>query len=171
MDCVFDKYSLIIDGKRTFIKSGAMHYFRTFGKKEWFDRLSKMKAGGYNTVDLYFCWSFHGIRPEYYDFPIIKISGSFLKTAKELGLFVIARPGPYVNAETSAGGIPYWLLKNREAVIRNRKDGDYIYSKHYMDALKSWYNTLLPVIKEFDNVILIQVENEYSTNGGENGIY
>ena len=84
-----------------------------------------------------------------------------------MGLFVIARPGPYVNAETSAGGIPYWLLKNREAVIRNRKDGDYIYSKHYMDALKSWYNTLLPVIKEFDNVILIQVENEYSTNGGE----
>lgn len=167
MDCVFDKYSLIIDGKRTFIKSGAMHYFRTFGKKEWFDRLSKMKAGGYNTVDLYFCWSFHGIRPEYYDFSDYKNIRELLKTAKELGLFVIARPGPYVNAETSAGGIPYWLLKNREAVIRNRKDGDYIYSKHYMDALKSWYNTLLPVIKEFDNVILIQVENEYSTNGGE----
>ena len=167
MDCVFDKYSLIIDGKRTFIKSGAMHYFRTFGRKEWFDRLSKMKAGGYNTVDLYFCWSFHGIKPDYYDFSDYKNIKELLKTAKDLGLFVIARPGPYINGEVSAGGIPYWLLKDKEAVIRNRKDGDYIYSPHYMDALKGWYNALLPIIKEFDNVILIQVENEYSTNGGE----
>ncbi len=167
MDCVFDKYSLIIDGKRTFIKSGAMHYFRTFGKKEWTDRLQKMKAGGYNTVDLYFCWNFHGIKPGYFDFSDYKNIKDLLKTAADLGLFVIARPGPYVNAETSAGGIPYWLLKDKSAIIRNRTNGDYIYSTSYMEALKSWYSALLPIIKEFDNVILIQVENEYSTNGGE----
>jgi len=167
MDCVFDKYSLIVDGKRTFIKSGAMHYFRTFGKKEWYDRLSKMKAGGYNTVDLYFCWSFHGTKPDYYDFSDYKDIKELLKTARDLGLFVIARPGPYINGEVSAGGIPYWLLKDKQAIIRNRTNGDYVYSPSYMEALKSWYGVLLPVIKEFDNVILIQVENEYSTNGGE----
>ncbi len=37
----------------------------------------------------------------------------------------------------------------------------------FMNALKSWYGALLPIINQFDNVILIQVENEYSTNGGE----
>ncbi len=167
MDCVFDKNSLIIDGKRTFIKSGAMHYFRTFGHDEWHDRLSKLKTGGYNTVDLYFCWSFHALKPNFYDFADYKNIRELLSIARDLGLFVIARPGPYINGELSAGGIPYWLLKDKTAVIRNRKDGDYIYSNSFMDALKGWYGALLPIINQFDNVILIQVENEYSTNGGE----
>ncbi len=167
MDCVFDKNSLIIDGKRTFIKSGSLHYFHTFGKKEWQDRLSKMKAGGYNAVDLYFCWSFHSPKPDFYDFSDYKNIRELLSIARDLGLFIIARPGPYINAELSGGGIPYWLLKDKTAVIRNRKNGDYIYSPSFMNALKDWYNALLPVIKDFDNVILIQVENEYSTNGGE----
>lgn len=167
MDCVFDKNSLIIDGKRVFIRSGAMHYFRTFGLKEWKDRLSKMKSGGYNAVDLYFCWSFHAPFKNGFDFSDYKNIRDLLNIAQDLGLFVIARPGPYINGEISAGGIPYWLLKDKDAVIRNRKDGDYIYSKNYMQALKTWYGALLPIIKDFDNVILIQVENEYSTNGGE----
>ncbi len=167
MDCVFDKNSLIIDGKRTFIKSGSLHYFHTFGKKEWKDRLSKMKAGGYNTVDLYFCWSFHSPKPDYYDFSDYKNIRKLLDIARELELFVIARPGPYINAELSGGGIPYWLFKDKTAVIRNRKNGDYIYSQSFMNALKGWYGALLPIIKDFENVILIQVENEYSTNGGE----
>ncbi len=167
MDCVFDKNSLIINGRRVFIKSGAMHYFRTFGSKEWKDRLSKLKAGGYNTVDLYFCWSFHAPRADGFDFLDYKNIRELLDIAKNLNLFVIARPGPYINGEISAGGIPYWLLKDKDAIIRNRKEGDYIYSKNYMKALKTWYGALLPIIKDFDNVILIQVENEYSTNGGE----
>ncbi len=167
MDCVFDKNSLIINNKRTFIKSGALHYFHTFGKKEWYDRLSKMKAGGYNAVDLYFCWSFHSVKPDSYDFSDYKNIHELLTTTRDLGLFVIARPGPYINAELSGGGIPYWLFKDKSAVIRNRKNGDYIYSKSFMNALKGWYDALLPQIKDFDNVILIQVENEYSTNGGE----
>ena len=53
----FDNYSLIIDGKRTFIKSSAFHYFRNPDEKVWYDRLSKIKAAGYNTVDLYFNWA------------------------------------------------------------------------------------------------------------------
>ena len=111
MDCVFDKNSLIINGRRVFIKSGAMHYFRTFGSKEWKDRLSKLKAGGYNTVDLYFCWSFHAPRADGFDFLDYKNIRELLDIAKNLNLFVIARPGPYINGEISAGGIPYWLFK------------------------------------------------------------
>ena len=48
MEITFDKYSLIIDGKRTLIRSGAFHYFRTPGEKTARDRFLKMKAGGYN---------------------------------------------------------------------------------------------------------------------------
>ena len=124
MDCVFDKKSLIINGERAFIKSGSLHYFHTFGKNEWQDRLSKMKAGGYNAVDLYFCWSFHSPKRGFYDFSDYKNIRELLDIARDLGLFIIARPGPYINAELSGGGIPYWLFKDKNAVIRNRKEGD-----------------------------------------------
>jgi hypothetical protein len=45
MEVTFDKYSLMVDGKRVFIKSGAFHYFRTPGVKMALDRFQKMKAG------------------------------------------------------------------------------------------------------------------------------
>src|SRR5699024_8018873 len=71
-------------------------------------------------------------------------------------------------AEISAGGLPYWLMKEKDVVLRNRIDGDFVYSKEYMQHLKDWYGKVLPIVREFDNLILIQIENEYSTNGGEN---
>ena len=33
--------------------------------------------------------------------------------AQEAGLYVIARPGPYINAETDGGGIPSWVLTSQ----------------------------------------------------------
>lgn len=168
MDVKFDKYSLIIDGKRVLIKSGTIHYFRVFGRDEWYDRLSKMKAGGYNCVDFYLCWSFHNPKKDFWDFETYKDIKSLFQVAKELGLYMIVRPGPYINAEISAGGLPYWLMKEKDVVLRNRIDGDFVYSKEYMQHLKDWYGKVLPIVREFDNLILIQIENEYSTNGGEN---
>ena len=167
MDVKFDKYSMIINGKPEIIKSGAIHYFRIFGAKEWHDRLSKMKAGGYNCVDLYLCWSFHCPKKHEYNFEDYKNIRQLFQIAKDLGLYMIVRPGPYINGEVSAGGFPYWLLKQEDVVVRNRIDGDYTYSPIYMEHLKIWYDTVLPIVKDFDNLILMQIENEYSTNGCE----
>ncbi|MBE7706620.1 MAG: hypothetical protein E7Z91_05205 [Cyanobacteria bacterium SIG30] len=165
MDVKFDKYSLIIDGKRTFIKSGALHYFKTIGEDAWRDRLSKLKAGGYNCVDLYLCWSFHSPAPHEYDFTGYKDISKLFKIVKEMGLYAIVRPGPYINAEISAGGIPYWLLKEKDVIPRNRQNGDYKYSKVYMDYLREWYSQVLPIVVEYNDIIIAyQIENEYSTN-------
>ena len=168
MDVKFDKYSLIVDGERKFLKSGTLHYFRVFGEKEWRDRLSKMKAGGYNCVDLYLCWSFHNPKKDFWDFEGFKDIRTLFSVARDLGLYMIVRPGPYINGEISAGGLPYWLLKEKDVIPRNRIDGDYVYSPSYMKYLKDWYCKVLPVVKDFDNLIAVQIENEYSTNGGEN---
>ena len=35
----------------------------------------------------------------------------FIEIAKELGLFVLLRPGPYICAEHNGGGLPWWLYK------------------------------------------------------------
>lgn len=167
MQVKFDKYSLIINGKRETIRSGAFHYFRCPGEDLWIDRLSKLKAAGYNAVDLYFCWNFHSEEEGKYDFSGMRDVNRLLEITKELGLFVMARPGPYINAEVSAGGLPHWLFKKKDLILRNRKNGDYIYSESYMNALKDWYSQVIPIINKFDNVIAFQIENEYSTNGAE----
>lgn len=164
MEISFDKYSLLVDGKRIFIKSGAFHYFRTPGVEMARDRFMKMKSGGYNTVDIYFNWNYHSIRKGEYDFTGIKDVRKILQAAKESGLFVIARPGPFINAEVNAGGLPFWLLKEEDVVPRNRIGTEYKYSPKYMEYIAEWYDQIIPIINEFDNIILFQIENEYATD-------
>lgn len=164
MDIKFDKHSLIINGKRVFLRSGAFHYFRTPGEKLAKDRFLKLKAAGYNAVDLYFHWQYHSAKQGEYDFSGIKDVSKVLQVAKEVGLYVIARPGPFINGEVNAGGLPLWLLERKDVIPRNRIGTEYHYSKEYMNLLTEWYDTIIPIINKFDNVVLFQIENEYATD-------
>lgn len=164
MEVSFDKYSLMVNGKRVFIKGGAFHYFRNPGENMARDRFMKMKAGGYNTVDIYFNWNYHSPRQGEYDFSGIKDVRKVLKAAQDIGLFVIARPGPFINAEVNAGGLPFWLLKMEDVIPRNRIGTEYHYSEKYMEYIAEWYDHIIPIIREFDNIILFQIENEYATD-------
>lgn len=164
MEITFDKHSLIINGKREFIRSGAFHYFRTPGYELSKDRFMKLKAAGYNTVEIYFYWKYHSEKQGCYDFSELKDIRKVLQAAKEADLFVIARPGPFINGEVNAGGFPLWLLKDKDVVPRNRVGTQYIYSPKYMEYITEWYDQIIPIINEFDNIILFQIENEYSTD-------
>ncbi len=64
----YDKYSLMIDGQRTFIWSGEFEYWRLPSPSLWLDILEKMKAEGYNAVTVYFDWAYHSPAPGVYDF-------------------------------------------------------------------------------------------------------
>lgn len=184
----FDKNSLIIDGKRVFIRCGAFHYFRTPGVELAKDRFMKLKAGGYNTVDIYFNANYHSKIENEYDFgdcesnesrvgilahqqgfSDIKNVRKVLEVAKEVGLYVIARPGPFINAEVNAGGFPFWVLKDKKVIPRNRIGSEYHYSPAYMKFVYKWYDLVIPVIKDFDNVIAFQIENEYATDEMDEG--
>lgn len=164
MDVSFNKYSLLINNEPTLIKSAALHYFRCPGEKTWKDRLRKLKAAGYNTVDLYFCANYHTEKQGEYDFSDLKDIHRLLEVTQELGLFVIARPGPFINAETAAGGLPFWLVGDKDVIPRNRLDGNYVRSEAYMNFVKEWYEQIIPTLNKFDNIIAFQIENEYSTN-------
>jgi hypothetical protein len=163
MDISFDRYSLIINGQREFIRSGAMHYFRLPSQELWEDRLYKLKAAGYNTVDLYFCWNYHSPAQGVYDFSGIRDVRRLLQITQELGLYVIARPGPYINAEYSGGGFPGWLLAKRHLPLRNRRDGAFEWSDEYMGHVQEWWEQIIPILNEAKNIILMQIENEYAT--------
>ena len=48
----------------------------------------------------------------------------FFDAAKKAGIYLIARPGPYINAEASGGGFPGWLQRSN-ATLRT-KDPAYL---------------------------------------------
>src|SRR4051812_10206591 len=64
----YDRYSMTIDGKRTFIWSGEFEYWRLPSPSLWLDILQKMKAEGYNAVTIYFDWAYHSPKPGVYNF-------------------------------------------------------------------------------------------------------
>jgi beta-galactosidase GanA len=159
----YDKYSLMIDGKRTFIWSGEFHYWRLPSPSLWLDVLEKMKAEGYNAVSIYFNWAYHSPAPGVYDFSGVRDVNLLLDDAAKVGLYVIARPGPYINAETSGGGLPGWLTTQSGRARTNAPD--------YEAAADDWLSHIDAILKNHQltngtgTVILYQIENELASTG------
>ena len=81
----------------------------------------------------------------------------FFDAASEAGLYLIARPGPYINAEVSGGGFPGWLQRVK-AVMRTP---DYVpYTENYVNNIGAIIAKAQ--ITNGGPVILLQPENEYS---------
>jgi len=89
MELNFDKHSLIINKIPTFIKSASLHYFRLPGEKTIKDRLRKLKACGYNTVDLYFCANYHSEKEGVWDFSGNKDVSNILADENKFQLVMI----------------------------------------------------------------------------------
>lgn len=154
----WDQYSLMIDGKRTFIWGGEMHPFRLPSPTLWKDILQKMKASGYNTVAFYFDWGYHSPKQGVYDFTGVRDMDLLLRMANEVGLYVIVRPGPYMNAEVTRGGFPSWLVTQG---ARARTD-----APEYMAAADEWLTQINAILARHQitngggSIIAYQIENE-----------
>ena len=92
------KDNFYLDGKPFQIISGGIHYFRVV-PEYWKDRLEKLKAMGCNTVETYIPWNMHEPNKGEFHFDGMLDIAKFVKTAQELGLWVIIRPSPYICAE------------------------------------------------------------------------
>ncbi|MEU4238575.1 beta-galactosidase [Actinoplanes sp. NPDC026619] len=157
----YDKYSLMVDGQRVLLQAAEFHYFRLPSPDLWRDILEKEKAAGFNAVSVYFSWAFHSPAPGQYDFTGVRDVDRLLRTAEEVGLYVIARPGPYINAETTGGGLPAWL-KTVPGRARSSEAG-------YTAAYHDWLAHLNPILARHQvtrggSVLLYNVENEYAVN-------
>lgn len=154
----YDRYSLVIDGKPTYLWSGSFHYWRLPSPDLWLDVLQKMKAAGFNGVEIYFDWGYHSPKRGVYDFSGIRDVDRLLDMARDVGIYVIARPGPYINAETDAGGFPGWLVTTAG---KPRSD-----SPEYTAAYREWMTQINRIIARHQvtdgrgTVLLYQVENE-----------
>lgn len=149
-----------LDSEPFKVYSGAMHYFRTL-PEYWEDRLLKLKAAGFNTVETYVCWNLHEPQKGVFDFSGMLDIVRFIETAKELGLYAIVRPGPYICAEWDFGGFPAWLLADKNIELRCNNE---IYLKHVKDYLEKLFSLIKPLfITNGGNIIAMQVENEYGS--------
>ncbi|KAF8751739.1 Beta-galactosidase, domain 3 [Rhizoctonia solani] len=102
----FDQHSILLDGKRIMVFAGEFHPWRQPSIPLWRDILEKMKAGGYNAVSIYLHWGITEGKRGTLNFEGHRSVTKFLGVAKQVGILVIVRPGPYINAETAGGGLP-----------------------------------------------------------------
>ena len=158
------KDEFYIDGKPVKIISGGIHYFRIV-PEYWRDRLEKLKAMGCNTVETYVPWNMHEPKKGQFNFSGMLDIEHFIKTAQELGLYVIVRPSPYICAEWEFGGLPAWLLKEDGMRLRGCYEPYLKHVKEYYDRL---FQILTPLqITKGGPVIMFQVENEYGYYGDD----
>ncbi|KAF7330740.1 Beta-galactosidase [Mycena venus] len=72
------------------------------------DVFQKIKSLGFNAISAYFFWGIHEPKRGEISFDGFRDLQPFFDAAMKAGLYVIARPGPYINAETTGGGFPGW---------------------------------------------------------------
>jgi len=158
MKKILVKDEFYLDGEPLKIISGAIHYFRVV-PEYWRDRLEKLKAMGCNTVETYVAWNIHEPQEGTFNFEGICNLRAFIQIAHELELYVILRPSPYICAEWEFGGLPSWLLTNRDIKLR-------MSCPIYMSKVKPFMMRLLKEVVDLQidyggPIILMQVENEY----------
>jgi hypothetical protein len=84
----------------------------------WLDILQKFKAAGLNAVSVYIHWGLLNPAPGVVDFNGFRALQPLFDAAIAAGVWVVLRPGPYINAETTAGGIAHWVTSETEGSLR-----------------------------------------------------
>ncbi len=156
----FDKHGFKLNGERQFIYGGELHYFRV-PPSQWKDRLTKCKRAFFNSVGIYFAWNWHEQEKGKFIFDKDRDVEKWLSIINELGMFGIARPGPYICSEWDLGGIPNWALAEN-ADFRSADE-------NYLSLFRDWFKEINKRIKPLQitsggNLYLYQIENEHWWN-------
>lgn len=166
------------------ILAAELHYFRT-PPEQWALLLARLRQMGANTVSTYVPWCWHEPQPGLVDFSGATDSRrnlvQFAHLCHLLGLRLILKPGPFVDAELLGGGIPPWLLQQHPEIHAKRADGDvwrhsdsgapracYLHPV-YLDAARRWITAFSTAMIPFQHpagpVIAVQADNETPGDG------
>ncbi|KAL2913739.1 Beta-galactosidase 8 [Polyrhizophydium stewartii] len=155
----YDPRAIVADGKRQLLMVGAIHYPRSV-PSTWPELLRRTKEAGINTIDTYVFWNLHEPERGQYDFSTGNANlPLFLQLARDAGLFVSLRIGPYVCAEWTYGGLPVWLRDDPSSKFRT-------FDTPFMTAMESFVRKTVEVIEPYLSrnggpIIMMQMENEY----------
>ncbi|MDQ7825180.1 MAG: beta-galactosidase [Candidatus Eremiobacteraeota bacterium] len=168
--------SFYLDGTRTFLLSGEVHYFRI--RRELWDRhLDAAADAGLRTVSSYVPWAWHEPEEGVFDFsgdvtPERDLLG-WIERCKAHGLTCIVKPGPFILAEFRGAGLPDWFLDRYGPRVKMRTrggtivagDGVSLFNKEYLEKVGRWYDRIMPLISRSQDsaggpIIMMQVCNE-----------
>ncbi|KAI1801737.1 glycoside hydrolase family 35 protein [Daldinia bambusicola] len=155
----WDSHSLYVKGERVMIMSGEFHPWRLPVPSLWLDIFQKVKALGFNCVSFYSNWALLEGKPGNFSAEGVFSYEPFFEAATQAGIYLIARPGPYINAEVSFGGFPGWLQRIKGQLRTSDKD--------YLAATDNYISQIGAIIAKAQitnggPVILYQPENEYT---------
>lgn len=141
---------------------GEIHYNR-MDQRYWRDALLKMKASGIDIVATYCIWSLHEEFESELSWEGHLNLRRFVELCKELDLKVHLRFGPYCNAEIKNGGLPDWIVENKNLKTRSN-------DPLYLEYTRRWYQAVYDQVKgllwkDGGPIMALQLENEYVKQG------
>lgn len=162
----WDDKSVFVHGERVILLSGEFHPFRLPSPDLWLDVFQKVRALGFSAVSFYLDWALLEGEPGYVRTDGVFHLDKFFASAKEAGVYLIARPGPYINAEVSGGGFPGWLQRI-EGPLKST-------NPEYLKSITPYIEAVGEIVARAQithggPVILLQPENEYTYCVNETG--
>ncbi|XP_065881452.1 beta-galactosidase 16-like [Euphorbia lathyris] len=167
-DVTYDGRSLIIDGQRKLLFSGSIHYPRSTPEM-WGSLISKAKDGGLDVIDTYVFWNLHEPQPGQYDFSGRSDIVRFIKEVQAQGLYVCLRIGPFIQAEWSYGGLPFWLHDIPNIVFRTDNEPFKLHMQNFTTKIVTMLQAEKLYASQGGPIIISQIENEYTLVEGAYG--
>lgn len=139
---------------------GEMHITRN-PRKEWKDRILKLKAQGITIISSYLLWINHEFYEGKIDFSGENDIREFIKICNDCGMYFALRIGPWITSECRNGGLPNWLYE-KGITVRDNND-------EYLFYVRRWYRAVYEQVKDFlykngGNIIMLQLDNELVKN-------
>ena len=158
----YDGRSLIINGKRELLFSGAIHYTRSTPEM-WPDLIKKAKHGGLNMIETYVFWNIHEPVQGQYNFEGNYDLVRFIKLVQEHGMYATIRLGPFIQAEWNHGGLPYWLREVPGVIFRSDSKAFKYHMEKYVQLIINKLKEAKLFSPQGGPIVLAQIENEYNT--------
>ena len=157
----WDKYSLMIDGRRVVPVMGEVHYSR-IPADEWQREVRKMKEGGVTIIATYVFWNHVEEEEGIFRWDGQRDLRRFLSVCRDEQMPVVLRVGPFCHGEVRNGGIPDWVfskgckVRSQDAVFLSFAERLYRQIFTQVQGLQ-W--------KDGGPVIAAQFDNEYRGSG------
>jgi beta-galactosidase len=134
---------------------------------------------GFECVDTYIPWSVHEDARGEFSFDGERDVQRFFDVCASEGMYVIARPGPHVNAELTEFGFPARIIRDERMQARTASGATAMHvippkvfpiisyaSEAFYAEVELWYDAVCPIIarNQYPNgpVVLVQADNEHS---------
>jgi beta-galactosidase len=154
----------LVDGQPLQLRAAEIHITH-LPREHWRHRLQLCKALGLNAVSLCLLWNEHETAPGRFHWTDDHDAAAFCRLARDEGLWVILRPGPYSCPSSHRGGLPVWLMGKNDRSLRSRNPA-------FLDPACRWLRetgrVLAPLqASQGGPIVMAEVEQEYGTFGND----